>query len=128
MTDHIGAARRQRTSNRCGERNGHYERDLITPVGKLEQLRVSRARLGEFLTEVFDRYQCMTGNVEEAVLEMYLQGVSTRKVSAITEALSGVKIHEDWLTSLTRCANGADAATRSRSVRDIESDRIDHSH
>jgi putative transposase len=73
MSAHIGAARRERPPLRRDERNGHYERDLITPVGKVEQLRVPRARQGEFLTEVFDRYQLMTGNVEEAVLEMYPQ-------------------------------------------------------
>jgi putative transposase len=64
MTSHIGAAPRERTPLRRGERNGHYERDLITPVGKVEQLRVPRSRQREFLTEVFDRYQRMTGNVE----------------------------------------------------------------
>jgi putative transposase len=54
MTSHIGAAPRKRIPLRRGERNGHYERDLITPVGKVEQLRVPRSRQGEFLTEVFD--------------------------------------------------------------------------
>jgi transposase-like protein len=100
MTAHLGAAPRQRTPLRRGERNGHYERDLITPVGKVEQLRVPRVRQGEFLTEVFDRYQRMTGNVEEAVLEMYLQGVSTRKVAAITDALSGVRVGKDAVSRI----------------------------
>jgi putative transposase len=100
MTSHIGAARRERSPLRRDERNGHYQRDLITPVGKVEQLRVPRARQGEFLTEVFDRYQRMTGNVEEAVLEMYLQGVSTRKVSAITDALSGVRVGKDAVSRI----------------------------
>jgi Transposase and inactivated derivatives len=100
MTAHIGAARRERSPVRRDERNGHYQRDLITPVGKVEQLRVPRARQGEFLTEVFDRYQRMTGNVEEAVLEMYLQGVSTRKVAAITDALSGVRVGKDAVSRI----------------------------
>lgn len=95
MTEHLQARRRERTDARRGERNGHYARDLVTPVGRIEQLRVPRDRDGEFLTEVFDRYQRMTGSVEEAVLEMYLQGVSTRKVAAVTERLSGVRIGKD---------------------------------
>jgi putative transposase len=48
-------------------------------VGKIAQLKVPRDREGTFLTEVFERDKRMTGEVEEAVLEMYLQGVSTRK-------------------------------------------------
>ena len=92
MTAHIGAARRARSPLRRDERNGHYQRGLITPVAKVEQPRLPRARQGEFLTEGFDRYQRMTGNAEEAVLEMYLQGVSTRKVAAIADASSGVRI------------------------------------
>ena len=70
MAAHLQARHRERTAARRGERNGSYARDLITPVGKIEQLQVPRDRAGEFLTEVFGRYQRMTGNVEEAVLEM----------------------------------------------------------
>ena len=100
MTEHIGAAYRERTPYRRGERNGHYTRSLITPVGKIEQLRVPRDREGTFLTEVFERYKRMTGEVEEAVLEMYLQGVSTRKVEAITAGLSKVKIGKDAVSRI----------------------------
>jgi putative transposase len=116
MTSHIGAAPRERTPHRRGERNGHYERDLITPVGKVEQLRVPRARQGEFLTEVFDRYQRMTGSVEEAVLEMYLQGVSTRKVAAITDALSGVRVGKD---AVSRIASRLDDELREWRARPL---------
>ena len=118
MTEHLAAGYRERTPSRRGERNGHYTRGLITPVGKVEQLRVPRDREGAFLTEVFERYKRMTGEVEEAVLEMYLQGVSTRKITAITEGLSRIRISkdavsriaqrlEDELFSLARPAPGA---------------------
>ncbi|OAQ19775.1 IS256 family transposase [Thermosulfurimonas dismutans] len=100
MTEHLGAAYRERTPQRRGERNGHYTRSLITPVGKIEQLRVPRDREGTFLTEVFERYKRMTGEVEEAVLEMYLQGVSTRKVEAITAGLSKIKIGKDAVSRI----------------------------
>lgn len=95
MSHHLQAKRRERVASRRGERNGHYERNLLTPSGLIEQLRVPRAREGPFLTEVFERYRRMTGSMEEAVLEMYLQGVSTRKVAQITGRLSGVKISKD---------------------------------
>ena len=79
MTEHLNSAYRERTPSRRGERNGHYTRSLITPVGKIEQLRVPRDREGTFVTKVSDRYKRMTGEVEEAVLEMFIQGGLTRK-------------------------------------------------
>jgi putative transposase len=95
MTEQLQAKRRERVAARRGERNGHYTRNLVTASGLIEQLRVPRAREGPFLTEVFERYRRLTGSMEEAVLEMYLQGVSTRKIEAITGKLSGVKISKD---------------------------------
>jgi putative transposase len=102
MTEHLAAGYRERTPSRRGERNGYYTRDLITPAGKIAQLRVPRDREGTFLTEVFERYKRMTGEVEEAVLEMYLQGVSTRKVAAITEGLSRVRIGKDAVSRVAQ--------------------------
>ena len=95
MTEQLQAKRRERVTQRRGERNGHYTRNLVTASGLIEQLRVPRAREGAFLAEVFERYRRLTGSMEEAVLEMYLQGVSTRKIEAITGKLSGVKISKD---------------------------------
>ena len=68
MTQHIGASYRELTPTRRGERNGYYQRNLVTPAGKIERLPVPRDREGEFGTEVFERYRRMTGDVEEAVL------------------------------------------------------------
>ncbi|MBC8139355.1 MAG: transposase, partial [Fibrella sp.] len=81
MTEHIGARHREKTDTRTGERNGSYNRGLITPVGKIEQLRVPRDREGTFTTEVFEKYHRSTGEVEDAVLEMWLQR-TTRKVAS----------------------------------------------
>jgi putative transposase len=100
MTEHIGAAPHQRSLNRQGQRNGSYERDLITGVGALQQLRIPRDRNGTFQTELFEQYRRLTGSVEEAVLEMYLQGVSTRKVAAVTEALSGKRVGKDTVSRI----------------------------
>lgn len=102
MTQQLQARHRQRTTTRRGERNGHYRRGLTTEAGHIEQLRVPRAREMPFLTEVFERYRRLTGSLEEAVLEMYLQGVSTRKVEAITGKLSGVKISKDAVSRIAQ--------------------------
>ena len=70
MTEHLEAGYRELTPTRRGERNGHYARNLLTPAGKIERLEVPRDREGEFVTELFERYKRMTGDVEEAILEM----------------------------------------------------------
>jgi transposase-like protein len=81
-SEHIGADRRERTATRTGKRYGSYGRDLITPVGKSEQLRVPRDRDATFTTKVFDEYHQSThGEVEAAILEIWLQGISQRKIA-----------------------------------------------
>lgn len=67
---------------------GLLQPKLITRVGKLE-LRVPQDRQGKFRTEVFERYQRSEKALVSSLMEMYLQGVSTRKVKAITEELCG---------------------------------------
>ena len=71
MTEHLQAGYRELTPTRQGERNGHYQRNLVTPAGKIERLEVSGDREGEFVTDVFERYKRMTGDMEEAILKMY---------------------------------------------------------
>jgi transposase-like protein len=100
MTQHLEAGYRELTPTRRGERNGYYTRNLVTPAGKIERLEVPRDREGEFVTEVFERYKRMTGNVEEAVLEMYLSGISVRKIAGVTDALSRVRIGKDAVSRI----------------------------
>lgn len=88
MNDALGAHKGERTGDRLGYRSGYYPRTLITRVGKLE-LRVPQDRQGRFSTEVFERYQRSEKALVSALAEMYVQGVSTRKVKAITEELCG---------------------------------------
>lgn len=102
LAEQLQAGYRERTDARRGERNGYYTRSLTTEVGRIEQLRVPRAREETFLTEVFERYRRLTGSLEEAVLEMYLQGVSTRKVEQITGKLSGTKISKDAVSRIAQ--------------------------
>jgi putative transposase len=88
MTEAVGAEKGARTPARLGYRSGYYDRTLITRVGKLE-LRVPQDRVGRFSTELFERYQRSEKALVAALAEMYVQGVSTRKVKAITEELCG---------------------------------------
>jgi putative transposase len=88
MDEALGAEKGERTPNRQGYRSGHYPRTLITRAGKLE-LRVPQDRQGRFRREVFERYQRSEKALVGALAEMYIQGVSTRKVKAITEELCG---------------------------------------
>lgn len=118
MAEHLNAAYRELTSTRKGERNGHYTRNLVTPAGKIERLEVPRDREGEFVTEVFERYKRLTGNVEEAILEMYLSGVSTRKIAGITEALSRVKVGKDAVSRISKRLEGEQRAWRERPLKE----------
>ena len=88
MTEAFGAEKGERAAGRQGYRSGYYGRTLITRVGKLE-LRVPQDRTGRFSTELFERYQRSERALVAALAEMYVQGVSTRKVKAITEELCG---------------------------------------
>ena len=86
MDEVLWARKGERSPGRQGYRSGYYPRGLVTRVGKLE-LRVPQDRQGRFSTEIFDRYQRSEKALVTALAEMYVQGVSTRKVRAITEEL-----------------------------------------
>src|ERR1700746_1441110 len=88
MTEALGAEKSERAGGRLGYRLGYYGRTLITRIGKLE-LRVPQDRAGRFSTELFERYQRLERALVAALAEMYVQGVSTRKVKSITEELCG---------------------------------------
>src|SRR5271157_5775607 len=88
MTEALAAGKGERTDERLGYRSGYYSRALITRVGTLE-LRVPQDRAGRFSTELFERYQRSEKALVGTLAEMYVQGVSTRKVKAVTEALCG---------------------------------------
>ena len=88
MTSLLGAEKGERTPSRSGYRSGFYLRSLVTRVGTLE-LRVPQDRDGRFSTRLFERYQRSEKALVGALTEMYVQGVSTRKVKAVTEELCG---------------------------------------
>ena len=102
MTEHIGAEPYQRTERRRTYRNGYRARPLTTRVGTLT-LRVPQSRDGSFSTELFRRYQRSEQALVLALMEMVVQGVSTRKVTRITEELCGRSFSKSTVSSL--CAD-----------------------
>lgn len=100
MEAHLGAGRHERTAERRGYRNGYKPRTLTTRVGTL-QLLVPQDREGTFSTELFGRYQRSEQALVLTLMEMYLQGVSTRKVAAITEQLCGTRFSKSQVSTLT---------------------------
>ena len=86
----IGAAWGECSPKRKGYRNGSYTRDLVTLTGRLQDLKVPRDREGEFHTQVFDRYQRYEPHIAEGLTQMFVAGVSTRKVGEVTQSLLGV--------------------------------------
>ncbi len=99
MTSFLGAGAYERNAERRGWRNGFKPRVLKTRVGKLELL-VPKDREGQFQTELFERYQRSEKALVLSMLEMYIAGVSTRKVSAITEALCGLEVSRSQVSAL----------------------------
>lgn len=113
MTSFIGAESYQRNEVRRGWRNGYKPRTLKTRVGELE-LMVPKDRDGQFQTELFERYQRSEKAFVLALLQMYLEGVSTRKVSAITEALCGLEVSKSQVSALTQKLDAEVAEWRTR--------------
>jgi transposase-like protein len=105
MEEALGAKKGERTGERLGHRSGYYRRGLVTRVGKLE-LRVPQDRGGRFSTEVFERYQRSEKALVGALSEMYVQGVSTRKVKAISEELCGHEFSASTISALNKKLDG----------------------
>jgi transposase-like protein len=116
MDETVGAQKSERTPDRLGYRSGYYSRMLMTRVGKLE-LRLPQDRQGRFRTEVFERYQRSEKALVGALAEMYVQGVSTRKVKAITEELCG---HEFSGSTISRINQSLDEELEKFASRQLE--------
>jgi transposase-like protein len=101
MTEAIGASKSERTEGRLGYRSGYYTRGFVTRLGKIE-LRVPQDRQGRFSTELFERYQRSDKALLAALAEMYVQGVSTRKVKAITEELVGHSFSASSISAIVK--------------------------
>ena len=101
MSEAIGAEKGERTETRLTYRSGYYPRSWVTRVGTLE-LRVPQDRAGRFSTELFQRYQRSEKALVGALTEMYVQGVSTRKVKAVTETLCGHSFSASAISSINK--------------------------
>jgi transposase-like protein len=122
MNTALGAEKGERTAERLGYRSGYYGRSLITRVGTLE-LRVPQDRQGRFSTELFERYQRSEKALMAALAEMYVAGVSTRKIKAVTEELCGHAFSASAVSAIVKRMDEALAAFAGRRL-DEESSRI----
>ncbi|MDQ3238535.1 MAG: IS256 family transposase [Actinomycetota bacterium] len=118
MSEHIGAAPYERSEERKGHRNGHKGRTLRTRVGTLNLL-VPQEREGNFSTRLFARYQRNEKALVLALMEMYVEGVSTRKVKDVTEELCGASFSRSTVSNL---AAGLDAELEAWRERRLEAE------
>jgi putative transposase len=116
MTQHIGAAPYERAEGRKGQRNGYKPRILRTRVGTLNLL-VPQDREGTFSSRLFSRYQRNEKALVLALMEMYVEGVSTRKVKDITEELCGTSFSKSTVSQL---AANLDSELRAWRERPLE--------
>ena len=99
------AARYERSEARQGYRSGHYDRNLTTTTTSGDvTLHVPRLKGVSFETAIIERYRRRESSVEEALIEMYLAGVSVRRVEDITETLWGSKVSPATISELNKKA------------------------
>ena len=115
MTSFLAADSYERSGERRGYRNGYKPRTLKTRVGELE-LMVPKDRDGQFQTELFERYQRSEKALVLAITQMYVEGVSTRKVRDITEALCGLEIGKSQVSALAQKLDGEVEQWRERPI------------
>lgn len=100
-TAHVGAGRHERVEGRRAHRNGHYTRDLGTTYGPLPKLRVPRLLEGGLDFTLFDKYQRRQAAVDAAIGQLFLQGISTRKLKRIAQDLFGAPVSATTVSKTT---------------------------
>jgi transposase-like protein len=116
-TEQIKAEPYERTEERQDYRNGYYQRNLVTRVGTLT-LRVPRLRNGKLNTEIFSRYQRSEQALLLALMEMVVNGVSTRKIEEITFELCGTEFSKSTISELCKNLDPIVTAWNSRPLRE----------
>jgi putative transposase len=111
----VGAGRYERTEARRDSRAGSYERTLQTRAGEV-RLKVPKLRRQTFETAIIERYRRRESSVEEALIEMYLAGVSVRRVEDITEALWGTRVSPGTVSNLNQKIYAQIEAWRNRPI------------
>ena len=99
----VKAERYERTGDRQGYRSGHYDRSFTTTSGEVT-LHVPKLKGVQFETAIIERYRRRETSIEEALIEMYLAGISVRRVEDITEALWGTRVSSGTISNLNQKA------------------------
>ncbi len=111
----IKADRYERTGDRQGYRSGHYDRNFTTTSGNVT-LHVPKLKGVQFETAIIERYRRRETSIEEALIEMYLAGVSVRRVEDITEVLWGSRVSSGTISNLNQKAYENIEKWRSRPI------------
>ena len=112
---HCGAKKYERSPDRTDFRAGHYDRKMLTTSGEVE-LHVPKLRKFTFESQIIDRYRRKEASVEESLVEMYLAGVSVRRVEDITQALWGVKVSPGTVSDLNKKVYGTIETWRNKPI------------
>jgi putative transposase len=110
-----GAGRYERSETRQVTRAGSYERTLQPSAGEVS-LKVPKLRRQTFETAIIERYRPRESSVEEALIEMYLAGISVRRVEDITEALWGTRVSPSTVSNLNKKIYAKIEAWRNRRI------------
>ena len=110
-----GAGRYERSQARQDTRAGSYDRTLQTSAGEVN-LKVPKLRRQTFETAIIERYRRRESSVEEALIEMYLAGISVRRVEDITEALWGTRVSPSTVSNLNKKIYAKIEAWRNRRI------------
>ena len=109
----VGAGRYERSAERQDTRAGHYDRNFDMKVGRIK-LQMPKLRKLTFETSIIERYKRRESSIEEALIEMYLAGVSVRRVEDITEALWGTRVSPETVSNLNKKIYGQIDTWRNR--------------
>ena len=113
----VNAEKYERSGERRGYRSGHYDRNFTTTSGDVT-LHIPKLKGIQFETAIIERYRRRECSVEEALIEMYLAGVSVRRVEDITEALWGTKVSPGTISNLNKKAYENIETWRTRSLKE----------
>jgi putative transposase len=119
VTTKVNARKYQRNSRRHGYRGGHYLRDLVTRYGLLEDLRVPRMAEGPMDFHLFDKYERRRPDVDAAIGQLFLQGVSTRRLRSIAQELFGCEVSA---TTVSRTTGYLDEELRQYQTKPLTDD------
>lgn len=111
----VNAEKYERSGDRKGYRSGHYNRNFQTTSGEVN-LKMPKLKGVQFETAIIERYRRRECSVEEALIEMYLAGVSVRRAEDITEALWGIKVSPGTISNLNKKAYEHIETWRSRKL------------